>query len=383
MGIEDKETTGYLPWDIASEFLTEAFIELGVPKDDAEVCVEIMLESDRRGIKSHGCNRFRPIYMERIRSGVQKPVTKFEVIFEGPTASVVDGNNGMGMVISHRAMNMAIDKAKTYGMGMVAVRNSTHYGIAGYYTSMAAKAGVIGISGSNTRPSVAPTGGVENLLGTNPISVAFPTDEEFPFVFDCATSMMPRGKVEYYARTGHDLPKGAVIDREGKEVRDAAWAVDALDKNFAALTPLGGLGTETAGHKGYGLSTIVEVLSAALQDGPYLRLLNGVSADGTRSKNSFGHFFIAIDPEAFAGVEIFKNIAGNILRELRTSKKAAGEEHIYTAGEKEYSIWKDLKDKGIPLNKKLEQDFIEVRNILGLKKYHFCFEGGNDCHKRK
>lgn len=373
MGTEEKETTGYLPWHIAYEFLKDAYIALGVPEGDAAICTEIMLESDKRGIKSHGINRFRPIYLERIYAGIQNPVTKIEVVSSGPTTAVIDGNNGMGMVISYRAMELAIEKAKSYGIGMVAVRNSTHYGIAGYYTEMAAKAGMIGISGSNTRPSVAPTGGVDNLLGTNPISVAFPTDEEFPFIFDCATSMIPRGKVEYYARTGLKLPEGAVIDREGNEIKNAAWANEAFEKDDAALTPLGGLDTNTGGHKGYGLSTVVEVLSAALQDGPYLRQLNGLDSSGTKKKNSFGHFFIAINPGAFTGIDVFKSIAGNIMRELRSSTKAAGKDRIYTAGEIEHEKRKDLMNKGLPMNKALEQDFIDLRDILGLK-LQFDFE---------
>ncbi|MGM9974492.1 MAG: Ldh family oxidoreductase, partial [Clostridiaceae bacterium] len=200
------ETRPYVSWELIGDFMASAFEKLGVPRDEAEVCAEVLMESDRRGIESHGCNRFKPIYVDRINDGIQSPVTNFEIVRQTPTTAVVDGHDGMGMVIGVKAMNMAIEKAKKYGMGMVAVRNSTHYGIAGYYTTMATKAGMIGITGTNARPSIAPTFGVENMLGTNPLTVGMPTDEEFPFVLDCATSITQRGKIEYYARNGKDTP---------------------------------------------------------------------------------------------------------------------------------------------------------------------------------
>lgn len=138
--------------------------------------------------------------MDRILSGIQSPVTCFEVIRETKTTAVVDGHNGMGMIVAHKAMSIAIEKAKKYGMGMVAARNSTHYGIAGYYATMATKINMIGITGTNARPSIAPTFGVENMLGTNPLTIGLPTDEDFPFMLDCATSITQRGKIEYFAR---------------------------------------------------------------------------------------------------------------------------------------------------------------------------------------
>ena len=186
-----------------------------------KVCAEVLIEADKRGIDSHGVGRFRPIYIDRINAGFQKPVTEFEITREGLTTAVVDGHNGMGQVIAKRSMQMAIDKAKKYGMGMVVVRNSTHYGIAGYYAIMAAKENMIGITGTNARPSIAPTFGVENMLGTNPLVYGMPTDEEFPFVIDCATSITQRGKIELYAREKKSLPPGWVIDQQGNTRTDA------------------------------------------------------------------------------------------------------------------------------------------------------------------
>jgi LDH2 family malate/lactate/ureidoglycolate dehydrogenase len=175
------------------------------------------------------------------------------------------------MVVSKKAMEMAIKKAKDFGISMVVVRNSTHYGIAGYWVTMATQAGMIGLTGTNARPSIAPTFGVENMLGTNPITVGFPTDEEFPFVLDCATSIVQRGKIEYFARTGQDTPAGMVIGSDGKPKTNSQQILKDLTTGEAALAPLGGIGEEMAGYKGYGYATVVEVLSAALQAGSFLR----------------------------------------------------------------------------------------------------------------
>ena len=255
--------------------MTAVFEKMGVPTEDARLCSDVLLESDRRGIESHGCNRFKPIYIDRIKSGILNPVTKIDVLKETPTTAVLDANDGMGMVASKKAMDMCIEKAHKYGMGMVAVRNSSHYGIAGYWTGLAAKENMIGISGTNARPSVAPTFGVENMLGTNPLTFSMPTDEPFPFTLDCATSVIQNGKIEYYARINHDTPKGLVISREGEELTDSAEILKKIRSQQAALAPLGGFGETTGGYKGYGYSTVVEILSAALQSGLFLKALDG------------------------------------------------------------------------------------------------------------
>jgi len=367
------ETRPYISWELIGNFMTEAFEKIGVPHEDAVICADILMESDRRGIESHGCNRFKPIYIDRINEDIQKPVTEFEIIRETATTAVVDGHDGMGMVVGYKSMQMAIDKAKKYGMGMVAARNSTHYGIAGYYATMATKQGMIGITGTNARPSIAPTFGVENMLGTNPLTIGLPTDEEFPFVLDCATSITQRGKIEYYARTGKDTPSGMVIGQDGSAMTDSKQILIDLTKGEAALAPLGGIGEELAGYKGYGYATVVEILSAALQAGNYLKMLTGIGERGEKVPFHLGHFFIAIDTEAFMGADSFKEIAGNILRELRASKLAPGQERIYTAGEKEYLIWLERKDKGVPVGEAVQKEFIAVRDALGLP-HKFPFE---------
>jgi LDH2 family malate/lactate/ureidoglycolate dehydrogenase len=354
--------------------MRDVFVKVGVPAEDAAVCADVLIESDKRGIDSHGIGRFKPIYIDRINEGIQQPVTNYEIVREGPTTAVIDGHHGMGQVIGKRSMQLAIDKAKQYGTGMVVVRNSTHYGIAGYYATMATKAGLIGITGTNARPSIAPTFGVENMLGTNPMTFGIPTDEDFPFVLDCATAVSQRGKIEHYDRIHKTMPPGWVIDREGGSETDPTVALKGFGAGTHALVPLGGIGDETAGYKGYGYATVVEILSAALQQGRFLRALNGVGEKGEPVPYGLGHFFIAFDVEAFTDLASFKKTAGDILRELRGSVKAPGRERIYTAGELEYIAWLGRKEKGVPLNESLKKTVMELQERYGLAgKYAFNF----------
>ena len=370
----EKETRPFISWQLADDFMTAVFEKMGVPTEDARLCADVLLESDRRGIESHGCNRFKPICIDHIKSGILNPVTKIDILKETPTTAVLDANDGMGMVASKKAMDMCIEKAHKYGMGMVAVRNSSHYGIAGYWTGLAAKENMIGISGTNARPSVAPTFGVENMLGTNPLTFSMPTDEPFPFMLDCATSVIQNGKIEYYARINHDTPKGLVISREGEELTDSAEILKKIRSQQAALAPLGGFGETTGGYKGYGYSTVVEILSAALQSGLFLKALDGKDEEGKIRPYHLGHFFIAIDTEAFMGAEAFKKTCGDILRDLRGSEKAPGQERIYTAGEKEYDVWMYRKDKGVPVTEAVQKEFIGLRDEFGLTQFKFPFE---------
>lgn len=363
----------WVDFDTMERFMVDVFKGVGVPVRDARICAEVLITSDKRGIDSHGIGRLKPIYYDRIKQGIQNPVTNFEVVREGKTTAVIDGHDGMGHVIAKKSMALAIKKAEKYGMGMVVVRNSTHYGIAGYYTMMAAEAGMIGITGTNARPSIAPTFGVENMLGTNPLTFGMPTDEKFPFVLDCATSITQRGKIEVYERLGKVLPEGWVIGEDGNPKTDAHQVLINLVKGTAALAPLGGIGEDLAGYKGYGYATVVEILSAALQGGAFLKGLLGFNPDGKAQPYHLGHFFIAINISEFTELEAFKKTTGQILRNLRASKKAPGQKRIYTAGEKEYLAWLERKNKGVPVNEPLQKDIQQLIKELKLKGYDFPF----------
>ena len=367
------ETRPYVPWELIGSFMTDVFKAYGVPEEDAKICTDVLLESDRRGIESHGCNRFKPIYLDRIKNGTLLPVTNIEIVKETPTTVVMNANNGMGMVASYRMMEKLIEKAKVYGMAGGTIFNSTHYGIAGYWTTMAEKAGMIGITGTNARPSVAPTFGVEPMMGTNPLTFTMPTDEDFPFNFDCATSIVQNGKLEYYARSGKPAPAGLVVTKDGGTMTDSARILKDMRKGDCALLPLGGLGEETGGYKGYGFTAIVEILSAALAGGPFLKDLSGKDADGKQQMYRLGHFFFVINPEFFMGLDTFRHTAGEICRQLRQSEKAPDAERIYTAGEKEYLAWQERKDKGVPVGEAIQKEFIALRDECGLD-FRFPFE---------
>jgi LDH2 family malate/lactate/ureidoglycolate dehydrogenase len=183
------------------DFMETALEAMGVPAEDARIIADVLITADLWGITSHGVAHLK-MYHERMKAGLQLPVTRWSIVKDTPTTAVVDGGNGMGMVVGHHAMKVAIQKARQYGLGAVAVRNSSHYGVAGYYSLMAAKDGMVGISMTNAHPSIAPTFGVTPMMGTNPIAVAVPTDEPFHFVFDAATAVVTRGKIEVAARAG-------------------------------------------------------------------------------------------------------------------------------------------------------------------------------------
>ena len=367
------ETRPYVSWELMNAFLIDAFKGYGVPEEDAEICADVLLESDRRGIESHGCNRFKPIYIDRLLNGTLLPETKLEILRETPTTLVMDAHDGMGMVASYRMMERLLEKAKASGMAGGAIRNSTHYGIAGYWATMASREGLIGITGTNARPSIAPTFGVENMLGTNPLTFGIPTDEDFPFVLDCATSIIQNGKIEYYAREGKDTPAGMVVAQDGGAMTDSGEILKALVEGTAALAPLGGIGEELGGYKGYGYAAVVEILSAALAGGQFMKALTGQDEEGNPRMYRLGHFFFVVDPEAFMGREAFRKTAGEICRALRSSRRAPGSERIYTAGEKEYLTWLERKDRGVPVGEAVQREILAVRDALGLP-YHFDFE---------
>ena len=364
----------FIPFAVLEKFMVNVMVKAGIPEADAKIVGDVLLQADKLGFDSHGVNRFKSIYLDRIKEGILNPVTNYKIIKEGPTTAVIDGQNGMGHVIAYNAMRLAIEKAKKFGMGMVTVRNSSHYGFAGYYPLMAVRENMIGITGTNARPSIAPTFGVENMLGTNPMTFGIPSDESFPFLLDCATSITQRGKVELYAREGKNLPKGWVIDKNGKSKTNSAEVLKDLISGNAALTPLGGVGEETGGYKGYGYATVVEILSAALQQGSFMKMLIG-SKNGKKVPYSVGHFFIVIDISAFTDPEDFKKTTGNILRELRASKKMPGQTRIYTAGEKENDTWLQRKDKGVPFNDELLEEFRVLCNTYDQNEYLPYFEG--------
>jgi LDH2 family malate/lactate/ureidoglycolate dehydrogenase len=348
------------------------FEGLGVPEADARICADVLITSDLRGIESHGVGRLK-YYYDRIKAGVQFTETDIEIVKETETTALIDGHDGMGHVIAYRAMQMAIEKARQYGLGAVTVRNGTHFGIAGYYPLMAAEEGMMGLTVTNARPAIAPTLGTEPMLGTNPIAFAAPSDLPYPFCFDGATSITQRGKIEVAARAEKRVPEGWVIDEQGNPATDPDQILEDLGKASAALLPLGGAGELFAGYKGYDLATMVEILSASLCGGTFMKDLLGFAEDGSRRPYMLGHFFLAIDVEHFVPLETSRRITGQIMRALQASRKAPGEDRIYVAGEKEYGKEALIRERGVPVNANLRQELQTMRDDLNIEGYEAHF----------
>jgi L-2-hydroxycarboxylate dehydrogenase (NAD+) len=361
-----------IPVEVIQAFMVDVFQAQGVSLEDARICAEVLIASDLRGIESHGVGRLK-YYYDRIQAGIQFPSAEMEIIKETETTALVDAHHGMGHPTAYRSMKLAIEKARAFGMGGVAVRNATHFGIAGYYPLMAAEAGMVGFAFTNARPSISPTFGTEPMLGTNPIAFAAPSSLEYPFCFDGATSICQRGKVEVAARADKLIPAGWVIDAEGALMTDPHAILEAIPNFQASLLPLGGQGELFAGYKGYGLATMVEILSAALSGGPFMRDLLGLDESGEKRPHMLGHFFLAIDIEHFVPLPLFKQIVGSMMGELQGSRKAVGEERIYVAGEKEYEKQQVISTMGIPVNANLKRTLQFMREALQVKGYDTYF----------
>jgi len=356
----------YVPVETAKRFIVEVFMKLGVPREDAMTCSEVLIASDLRGIESHGIGRLK-MYYDRIKKGIQNPVTKINVIKDKAATAVWDGNHGMGHVIGVKAMQAAIDKAMQFGLGAVAVRNSTHYGICGYYANMALEQDMIGLTFTNARPSVCPTFGVTPILGTNPICFGAPTNLPYPFIYDAATSITQRGKIEVLDREEKDTPQGWAIDLQNQPYTDTKKLLKDLVDMKAALLPIGGSEEVSGSHKGYGFSVMVEIVSAALQNGSFLKGLHGTDESGKPAPYKLGHFFLAINIDFFVDLSDFKATTTEILQQIKGSRPAPGKKNIYVAGEKEYNSELLVRQQGIPLILNLQKDISAMQNELGLQ----------------
>lgn len=355
----------HLPVNQMHEFMITVFSRIGVPEDEARICADVLIASDLKGIESHGIGRLK-MYYDRIKLGIQKPTTRIEIIRDRKATAVWDGNHGMGHVIAHKAMQTAIDKAKDFGLGSVAVRNSTHYGICGYYAEMASKQDMIGLTFTNARPSICPTNGVSPLLGTNPICFGAPTNLPYPFLYDAATSISQRGKIEQYAREEKDTPSEWAINLKGEPQTDTSKLLKDLIDQTASLLPIGGTDEISGSHKGYGLGTMVEILCAALQQGSYLNMLLGRDADGKAAPYNLGHFFMAINIDFFTEIESFKAITTDICMQLQNSQLFPGKDRIYVAGEKEYENELRVLRDGIPIIPNLAKNIRDMQQELGI-----------------
>ncbi len=337
-----------------SPFVSNIFQAYGLPKKEAEICTSVLIESDLRGIPSHGVARLKR-YTDGMDSGLIKAEARPEIIMEGPATATVDGNGGLGQIIGHFGTELAILKAKNTGVGVVSVRNSNHYGIAGYYAQMMLRKELLGISMTNSAPLVVPTFGKEMVIGTNPISLAAPTNKQEPFFLDMATSVVPRGKLEVYEREAKELPQGWAVDESGKTTHDAGQVLhNMLNRIGGGILPLGGEGELFSGYKGYGMAVLVDILSGVLSGGAYANRVYA-KKDGKTVPPNVCHFFLALDIKRFVDAEIFKRNMDDLILLLKNSEKASGQNRIFVHGEKEYENYRNYKNNGIPLQDKVYQ----------------------------
>jgi len=354
-------------YQILHNFVKELFIKTGCSGYDAGTVADVLLSAELRGIESHGLLRI-PDYYNLWKAKRINTKPNVSVVHETRSTAVIDGDSALGMVAGKKAMQLAIDKAKSAGTGWVSVRNSNHFGIAGYYAMMALEHDMTGIAMTNANPLVAPTFSVDRLLGTNPIAVAVPADEQPPFVADFATTPIARGKLDLMHKKAMKAPFGYVQDAEGNPCNDP----NILTKGGAIL-PLGS-DSEHGSHKGYCLGSIVDILSAVLSGagyGPfvppsvaYLPVKENPEAKGT------GHFFGAMRIDAFRPAAEFKAAMDKWILTFRDAKPAGDHEKVLIPGDIEREMETVRKKEGIPVLPVIVEKVNEIAGELGIEKLH-------------
>lgn len=339
-------------------------LKIGCPEVHAQIGADVLLSADMRGVDSHGVARLSG-YVRLWEKGRINTNPNIKVVHETPSTAVVDGDKGLGLVVAPFAMNVAIEKASKAGTGWVSVKNSNHYGIAGYHAMMALEHDMIGISLTNASPLVSPTFSKERLLGTNPISVAIPADQEPPFVADMATTTAANGKLEILQRKGEDAPQGWVQDKDGNSTTSSNGVKDG-----GALLPLGG-DREHGSHKGYALGSIVDIFSAVLSGanyGPWVPpFVAFLEPDPNPVGEGIGHFFGAMRVDAFRPASEFKSHMDNWIKRFRSAETTPGNEKVLIPGDPERELEEYRKTNGIPLLDPVVKDLSELGQRFGVK----------------
>ncbi len=338
-------------------FAHTIFRKIGCPTQDAEQAADSLLAADLRGVDSHGVARLSG-YVRLWEIGRINPRPETKIVHQTPGTAVLEGDRGLGLVVAPQAMEIAIKKAAACGTGWVAVRNGTHFGIAGYHAMIALKNDMVGLAMTNATPTTAPTFSTERLLGTNPIAVAIPAGEEPPFVADFATTTVAHGKLEILQRKEETAPLGWVQDSEGRPTTDP----HAL-RNGGALLPLGG-DRRHGSHKGYCLGSIVDIFSALLSGanyGPWAPAFGGFLPPADFEVGAgLGHFLGALRIDAFRPADDFKSHMDRWIRRFRSSATVPGCDRVLIPGDPERECEKERSKSGIPLNRKVEQDLLEL-----------------------
>jgi L-2-hydroxycarboxylate dehydrogenase (NAD+) len=351
------------PISALQKFTKEVFIKIGCSKEHTDLATEVLLSADLRGIDSHGIARLSG-YIRLWEAKRINANPNIDIIHETPSTAVVDGDGGLGLVVAPKAMEIAIKKAKEVGTGWVAVKNSNHFGIAGYHAMMALKHDMIGMAMTNASPLVAPTFSIERLLGTNPIAVAIPADKQPPYVADFATTTAANGKLEILQRKNKNAPLGWIQDKKGNPSTNAHELKDG-----GALIPLGS-DREHGSHKGYCLGSWVDIFSAVLSGanyGPWVPpFVSFLAPPADPVGEGIGHFFGAMRVDAFRPASDFKNHMDNWIERFRSAKTVEGQTRVLIPGDPEREMSEERVTNGIPLNKKVEEDLRELASRLGL-----------------
>jgi L-2-hydroxycarboxylate dehydrogenase (NAD+) len=338
-------------------FTHAVFSKMGCPDEQAATAAKALLSADARGIDSHGVARLTG-YVRLWEAKRINATPDIKIVHETPSTAVVDGDAGLGLVVAPFAMQVAIEKAKAVGTGWVSVRNTNHFGIAGYHAMMALEHDMIGMAMTNASALVAPTFSVEKMLGTNPIAVAIPAGDQPPFVADFATTTAANGKLELLQRKNADTPLGWVQDKEGHPSTDAN-----ILKKQGALLPLGS-DREHGSHKGYALGSIVDIFSAVLSGASYGPWAPPFPAYVAMPENmpgkGLGHFFGAMRVDAFRPAEEFKHHMDNWIRRFRSATPAEGYEKVLIPGDPEREMEAVRMKEGIPLVDSVIEELREV-----------------------
>jgi len=328
------------------EFSTRVFLHFGLPKADAAQAADVLASADLRGIDSHGVARLTS-YFELLSEGLINPKPKIKIVRSTPSTATVDGDNGLGLVVGPQANEIAMDMAEKAGSGWVSIGSTNHFGIAGYYVLKALERDLIGWAMTNSTKLVTPLWGAERMLGTNPIAIAFPAEEEPPIVIDMATCAAAYGKIEMARRRGETIPQGWGINSTGRGTTNPDDIVAG-----GALLPLGS-DRERGGHKGYGLAIMVDVLSAVLSGanwGPFtppFALRQEVPARSVGK--GIGHFFGALRIDGFIDAAEFKRQMDDYIRTFRATKPAPGTNGPLIPGDPEREAEQVRRKKGVPL----------------------------------
>ncbi|MBS7608706.1 Ldh family oxidoreductase [Candidatus Bathyarchaeota archaeon] len=340
-------------------FVADVLAAYGVPEEDSRIVADVLVTADLMGIESHGVQRLRR-YTVGIQVGSVNPKAKPSVVRESASTVLVDGNSGLGQVVAYNAMEIAIKKAAEVGVSVVGVRNSHHFGIAGYYALQAIQRNMIGMVMTNSEALVAYTHTVGRNVGTNPIAVGFPAKKPPPILFDAATSVVPIGKIEVYAKEGKKIPLGWAISNEGKPLDDPK---EVLAKKGAIL-PLGGFGEDFGGHKGAGLALVVDVLCGVLTGANY-----GKNVKHTTEKEpaNVGHFMIAIDIDKITPINTFLDRIEDYKSYVKNLARISENIEVWIPGEKAWLTMETRKKIGIPLHKNILKELQEEGVKAGVK----------------